>query len=132
MYDSFPELADRARSSAVEVAAAVDVVFLVVVDRAQLDDVLFSPGGVVEGAHPGAIVCICSTVTAADVEELATRAVASGLTLVDVGIAGGPDAAATGGLLTTVGADARPTSASARVSRPCRCGRSTPGPSGRA
>jgi 3-hydroxyisobutyrate dehydrogenase-like beta-hydroxyacid dehydrogenase len=105
VFESFPQLADRARPSAAALAADVDVVFLVVVDRAQLEDVLFSPGGVVEGAHPGLVACICSTVTADDVAELAARAAESGLTLVDVGIAGGPDAAATGNLLTTVGAD---------------------------
>jgi 3-hydroxyisobutyrate dehydrogenase-like beta-hydroxyacid dehydrogenase len=105
VFESNPQLADRARPSAAALAAEVDVLFLVVVDRAQLDDVLFSPGGVTEGAHPDLVACICSTVTADDVAELAARAAESGLTLVDVGIAGGPDAAATGNLLTTIGAD---------------------------
>ena len=105
VFESVPQLADRARSSAAALAADVDVVFLVVLDRAQLEDVLFSPGGIVEGAHPELVACICSTVTADDVAELVELAAASGLTLVDVGIAGGPDAAATGNLLTTIGAD---------------------------
>ena len=105
VFESYPQLADRARPSAAALAADVDVVFLVVVDRAQLDDVLFAPGGVVEGAHPGLVACICSTVTVDDVAELAALAAEAGLTLVDVGIAGGPDAAATGNLLTTIGAD---------------------------
>jgi 3-hydroxyisobutyrate dehydrogenase-like beta-hydroxyacid dehydrogenase len=105
VFDSFPQLVDRSRPTAADLAASVDVAFLVVVDRAQLEDVLFSAGGVVEGAHPGLVACLCSTVTAADVEELAARAADSGLTLVDVGIAGGPDAAASGNLLTTIGAD---------------------------
>jgi 3-hydroxyisobutyrate dehydrogenase-like beta-hydroxyacid dehydrogenase len=105
VYDACPQLAVRGRPSAAALAADVDVVFLVVVDRPQLEDVLFSQGGVVEGARPGLVACICSTVTADDVAELAARGGAAGLTVVDVGIAGGPDAAASGGLLTTTGAD---------------------------
>ena len=105
VFESFPQLADRARPTAAALAAEVDVVFLVVVDRAQLEEVLFSAGGVVEGAHAELVACVCSTVTADDVAELAARAADAGLTLVDVGIAGGPDAAATGNLLTTIGAD---------------------------
>jgi len=105
VFESLPELAGRSRDSAAALAAAVDVVFLVVVDRPQLDEALFGPGGLVDGAHPGLVACICSTVTPADIEELAARAAVSGVTVVDVGIAGGPDAAATGNLVTTIGAD---------------------------
>jgi len=105
VYDRYPHLADRARDRAADLAAVVDVAFLVVVDRAQLDAVLFGPGGLVEGARPGLVACICSTVTATDVEELAAAAEGTAVTVVDVGIAGGPDAAAAGNLLTTIGAD---------------------------
>jgi len=81
------------------------VVFVVVVDRPQIETVLFGRDGLVEGARQGLVVCLCSTVSAEDIEAVAAAAEGSNLVVVDVGIAGGPDAAATGGLLTTVGAD---------------------------
>ncbi len=105
VFDAHPALADRARANPAALAADVDVVFVVVVDRPQIEAVLFGPEGLAEADRPGLVVCLCSTISAGDVEEIAAAAEGTGLVVVDVGIAGGPDAAATGGLLTTVGAD---------------------------
>lgn len=104
VLDDRPELADRWADTPAALAARVDVVLVVVIDMPQVEQVVLGPGGLVEAGND-VVVCVCSTVEAADVQALAAQAVERGVTVVDVGIAGGPDAAADGGLLTTTGAD---------------------------
>lgn len=90
------------RVDAAAIARDADVVFIVVLDAAQTEAVLFGEGGIARsGAAP--VVATCATLDVDVVRELADRAGAVGLDLIDVGIAGGPDAAATGDLVTTVG-----------------------------
>ena len=67
-----------------------DVVCVVVFDAAQVDDVLFGPDGIVEGAAPGTVVCICSTVDVAVVHDAHERAAVAGVRVIDAGVAGGP------------------------------------------
>jgi 3-hydroxyisobutyrate dehydrogenase len=104
--DALPAAAGRAVGSAAEVGAACDVVMVVVVDLAQVEEVLFGDGGLAAGPGDGPVVGLCSTLEADDVRSVAARAASRGVTVVDVGISGGPDAAATGELVTTVGGSA--------------------------
>lgn len=99
-----PELAPVWRDSPAEVAGAAEIVLVVVVDAAQVEQVLFGPSGIAEAPRPELVVGICSTIDAAELAQLARRAASAGVRVIDVGIAGGPDAAASGGLVTLVGA----------------------------
>ena len=86
-------------------AARCDVLVIVVVDAAQIDDVLFGPGGVVHAApaapatreHPLAVM-LCSTIAAHDTERFAGRLKAHAIDLMDAPISGGPVRAADGSM----------------------------------
>ena len=86
-------------------AARCDVLVIVVVDAAQIDDVLFGPGGVVHAApaapatreHPLAVM-LCSTIAAHDTERFAERLKAHAIDLMDAPISGGPVRAADGSM----------------------------------
>ena len=83
-------------------AARCDVLVLVVVDAAQIEDVLFGPGGVVHAApavrnHPLAVM-VCSTIAAHDTERFAERLKAQSIDFMDAPISGGPVRAADGSL----------------------------------
>ena len=86
------------------VAERAEVVCVVVFDAAEVDDVVFGRDGIVAGARPGTIVCICSTVDVAAVHDTHRRAAAYGVHVVDSGVAGG-QRAVDGGLVTFVGGD---------------------------
>ena len=86
--------------SAAELAEHCDLIAIVVVDAAQIDDVLFGPGGVVHatrrtGAAP-LTVMLCSTIAAQDTERIHARLGAHGIGLIDAPISGGPVRAASG------------------------------------
>jgi 3-hydroxyisobutyrate dehydrogenase len=93
----------RATSSPAAVAAASDVVCVVVLDLAQVEDVLFGTDGVMTGATPGLVVCLCSTVDDDAVLDLAARAAEHHVHVIDTGVAGGPINAEIASLVTMVG-----------------------------
>ena len=94
-----------AAGSAAEVARRADVVCIVVFDGAQVEDVLFGTDGIVNGATPGTVVCVCSTVEPDAITDFATRAAVADVHVIDSGVAGGWMAAAKGQLVTTVGGE---------------------------
>jgi len=96
----------RACRSAREVAAASDVVCVVVLDDAQTRDVVCGPDGLLAGASTGDVVCICSTVSESTVLELARDAGRAGVELLDAGVAGGVEHAEKGTLVATLGGSA--------------------------
>jgi 3-hydroxyisobutyrate dehydrogenase len=97
--------AATACESPAEVANRADVVFVVVLDPAQVADVLEGPGGLLEASRPELLVGIMSTVPVHTIREFASRAAERGVTVIDVGITGGVSAAADGTLVTLVGGD---------------------------
>ena len=83
-------------------AARCDVLAIVVVDAAQIDEVLFGPGGVVQSVpvareHPLAVM-VCSTIAANDTERFAERLKVRAIDLMDSPISGGPVRAADGSM----------------------------------
>ena len=83
-------------------AARCDVLAIVVVDAAQIDEVLFGPGGVVHAVpiarkHP-LVVMVCSTIAANDTERFAERLKVHAIDLMDAPISGGPVRAADGSM----------------------------------
>jgi 3-hydroxyisobutyrate dehydrogenase-like beta-hydroxyacid dehydrogenase len=64
----------RVAATPAEAAAGADVLFTVVVDGAQVHEVLLGSGGVVEGAKPGLLCVDCSTIAPTE-----TRAIGAAL-----------------------------------------------------
>ncbi|HEY5863370.1 MAG TPA: NAD(P)-dependent oxidoreductase [Casimicrobiaceae bacterium] len=94
--------ADIAPSSAA-VARACDIAIVLVVDAAQVDDVLFGADGFAASAAPGRVLVLSSTLPPDYVAELAPRLAVSGLVLVDAPVSGGP-ARAHAGTMTIMAA----------------------------
>ena len=108
----------EACDSAAALAARCDVLVIVVVDAAQIDDVLFGPGGVVHAdaetgttprAEPRAAplaVLRCSTIAAHDTERFHARLASHAIDLIDAPISGGPVRAANGSMSMMLAGDA--------------------------
>lgn len=86
-------------------AEAADVVALVVVDDAQVEDVLLGDRGALEGLTQGAIVVIHSTVLPKTVQKLAKRAEAKGVQVIDAPVSGGEAGARAKSLCYMVGGE---------------------------
>jgi 3-hydroxyisobutyrate dehydrogenase len=95
----------QACASAAEVARASDVICVVVLDDAQVEEVLLGPQGIFEGAQSELVVCVSSTVRESTVFRLAEAGRPRGVHVIDAGVAGGYTSAETGTLVTTVGGD---------------------------
>ena len=93
--------------SAAGLARAARVAIVLVVDAAQVDDVLFGADGFAAAAHPGTTLLLSSTLPPAYVEALPARLAGSGIDLVDAPVSGGPARAHAGNMTMMVaGADA--------------------------
>ena len=97
----------RACASPASLAAECDVVVVVVVDAAQIGQVLRGPDGLLAaiGAHHA--VVFCSTISPRDMIESCTDVMATGAGAVDAPISGGPQRARDGSLSMMLAADAR-------------------------
>ena len=73
-----------------------DVLFLVVVNAAQMEDVLFGHGKATQAMKPGALVVGCSTVKPDFARNMEQRLADFGLLYLDAPISGGPVKAAAG------------------------------------
>ncbi len=85
-------------ANAAAVAREAGVIFTVVVDALQTDDVLFGAGGATEQAAHGAVIVMCSTVAPGYAASLPARLDAQGIGFVDAPISGGPQRAEAGTL----------------------------------
>src|SRR5437899_1695653 len=96
-------LGARGAASAREAAQASDLVIIVVGFDREVEEVLFGKDGVLEGARPGLIVALGSTVAPRYSTRLAARLAEKNLVLLDIPLARG-EAAATAGKLLVYGA----------------------------
>jgi 3-hydroxyisobutyrate dehydrogenase len=83
-----------------------DIAIVLVVDAAQVDDVLFGAGGAANALRPGAIAVLSSTVAPDYVSVLSGRLKTHGVTLVDAPVSGGPQRARQGSMTMMVAGDA--------------------------
>ena len=83
-------------ASPAALVAACDIAIVLVVDAAQIDDVLFGADGAMAALPAGRIVMVSSTVDPDYVAALAPRVAAAGGLLVDAPVSGGPRRAADG------------------------------------
>ncbi len=93
----------RVAATPAELAGRSDVVLVVVFNDAQVRAVLQGPDGVFAGAAPGTTAVIVSTIATDTVLEMRAEGASGGVTVVDCGVSGGPDAAAAGELVCMIG-----------------------------
>jgi 3-hydroxyisobutyrate dehydrogenase-like beta-hydroxyacid dehydrogenase len=110
VYDVRPEAAAGLPPGTVvaavprEVSAAADVVLVIVVDEAQVRDVLWGPEGLMKSARPELSIVVLSTIGVPALLDIAEKALQSGVSLIDCGVTGG-DVAAERGVVSMVGGD---------------------------
>lgn len=88
------------------VAAASDIVLLVVVDDAQVKEAIAGPGGALETARPGTVLAICPSVRPDTCVEMAEAAAKKDVFVIDVALVGGERGAENGALKLMCGGDA--------------------------
>ena len=93
---SFAEAGGQTSADPAAVAAMTDVLFLVVVNAAQMEDVLFGQGKAAQAMKPGALVVGCSTVKPDFARNMEQRLADFGLLYLDAPSSGGPVKAAAG------------------------------------
>jgi len=91
---------------AAALAGATDIAILLVVDAAQVDDVLFGADGAAGAFRRDGIVMLSSTVAPEYASALSARLATFGVRLVDAPVSGGPRRAADGTMTMMVSGDA--------------------------
>jgi 3-hydroxyisobutyrate dehydrogenase len=93
-------------NSAKELAEAVDVIFTCVFDAAAVEDVIFSPNGLIEGASSDMLMVDCSSIHPERAREISTRLKdADSMSFVDCPVSGGRFGARDGTLVLMAGGD---------------------------
>jgi 3-hydroxyisobutyrate dehydrogenase len=93
----------RAASTPAEVAAHAQVISVMVLDDAQVREVVAGDDGIFGAARPGTVVAIHSTIAPETAVELATQGEGLGVAVVDAPVSGGAMGAASGNLAVMVG-----------------------------
>jgi 3-hydroxyisobutyrate dehydrogenase len=104
--EAFAGEGGRTAASPAEAAAISDVLFLVVVNAAQMEDVLFGVGQAASALKPGSLVIACSTIDPNFAIDMEKRLGGMGLFYLDAPISGGAVKAASGEM--TIMASGRP------------------------
>lgn len=92
--------------SPAELATRSDIVFTMVSDTPDVEEVLFGPGGVIEGVREGAVVVDMSTIAPSATRDMARRLAALGVAMLDAPVSGGEQGAIAGTLSIMVGGEA--------------------------
>lgn len=110
VHDVRPEACDRyvakgatAAATPGEVAAAADVICVMVQNEDQVRSVLDGPDGMLAAAGPGTVVVVHSTISSAGAVALAELAAGAGVDLVDAPVSGGAMGAHDGTLAIMLG-----------------------------
>jgi L-threonate 2-dehydrogenase len=83
------EAGGKAAASPAAAAAHAGLLFVMVVNDAQVEDVLFGRDGALETLAPGSTVVLCATVPAAFVQDLGERLAERSVHLLDAPVSGG-------------------------------------------
>ena len=86
-----------------EAAALADIVFVMVSDTPDVEQVIFGPKGIVEGARPGTVVVDMSTISPVATRDMAKRLAHKGIEMLDAPVSGGEVGAINGTLSIMVG-----------------------------
>lgn len=93
----------REAGTPAEVAAASDVMLVIVVDDEQTRAVVSGPDGLLSTARPGSIIVVCPSIHPRTCQELSAEAAESGVLLVDAPMVGGHRGAKDGNLTLMCG-----------------------------
>jgi len=104
--EPFADTPAKVAGSPAELAASCDLVCLCVVGDADVEEVTGGENGVLAGLKPGGVIAIHSTVHPKTCHELAKRASAQSVSVIDAPVSGGAPAVAERRLLMMVGGDA--------------------------
>jgi 3-hydroxyisobutyrate dehydrogenase len=104
--EPFADTQAKIAESPTELAAASDLVCLCVVGDADVDEVTGDEHGLLTSMKPGGVIAVHSTVHPNTCRDLAKKADAQGVSIIDAPVSGGGPAASEGRLLVMVGGDA--------------------------
>ncbi len=94
-HEEASRLGAACHASPASLARECEAIVVLVVDSAQIEDVLFGPGGIAHGGgHP--VVLLGSTIAPADASSFAQRLASVGIEAIDAPVSGGPQRAAEG------------------------------------
>lgn len=99
------EAGAKGAANAAAVAASCDVVFSMVADAADVEQVALGAGGVAEGARAGLVYVDMSTIAPSAAQSIAARLAERGVLMLDAPVSGGEVGAISGGLTIMVGGD---------------------------
>jgi 3-hydroxyisobutyrate dehydrogenase-like beta-hydroxyacid dehydrogenase len=100
-------LGAKAAHSCREVGEHAEIIGVAVVDDCQVEEVVLGKGGVLEGARPGTIIAIHSTIFPKTVKRVAENAKKRGVYVIDAAVSGGEAGAREKALCYMVGGDKR-------------------------
>lgn len=89
-----------------EVAAHADVIFTIVSDTPDVEEMIFGEHGIASGARAGAVIVDMSTISPAATEVFAQRLAAQGVEMLDAPVSGGEKGATSATLSIMVGGKA--------------------------
>jgi len=104
--EPFAQLAAHTHASPAEVARHADIIFTMVADAPDVEEVALGAGGIVEGAKPGHIVVDMSTISPAAARRIGKRMAEQGIQFIDAPVSGGEVGAISGGLSIMAGGKA--------------------------
>lgn len=103
--EPFADTSAKVAGSPAELSANSDLVCLCVVGDADVDELASGEHGVLAGLKPGGVIAVHSTVHPKTCRDLAAKAAAQAVSVIDAPVSGGGQAAADGRLLVMVGGD---------------------------
>ncbi len=101
--EPFRDVGAHAHLSAAEVARHADIVFTMVADVPDVEEVMFGAGGVAAGARPGLVVIDMSTLNPGAARSIGSRLEALGIEFLDAPVSGGEVGAINATLTIMVG-----------------------------
>ncbi len=101
--EPFAQWSARAHVSPTEVARHADIIFTMVADAPDVEEVVFGVGGIIEGAKPGHIVVDMSTISPAAARRIGARMAEKGIAFIDAPVSGGEVGAINGALSIMAG-----------------------------
>jgi 3-hydroxyisobutyrate dehydrogenase len=104
--EPFADTAAKVAASPAELAQASDLVCLCVIGDSDIDEITGGEHGLLSAMSPGSVIAVHSTVHPNTCRELANKARAQDVSVIDAPVSGGGGAAAEGRLLVMAGGDA--------------------------
>ncbi|RLA46061.1 MAG: NAD(P)-dependent oxidoreductase [Gammaproteobacteria bacterium] len=103
--DELKKLGASVAQSVAEVAISSDIIELVVVNDAQLEEVVLGEKGILSAARPDSIIVIHATVHPGTCQKIAQQATVKNVGVLDAAVSGGEEGSKAGTLTLMVGGD---------------------------